>query len=452
MSYARLRHGFFKKNARHTLNASPPMLLSGGFLALIIIGTILLSLPISGTTRISVFNAFFTAASAVTITGLTVIDPYSDLTAFGQTVLTLLVQAGGLGFVTFAVLTSLALGRKLSMREQAMALQAFNQTNVSSIKRTALTVIKITIAIEAIGAVALMVWWAPEMGYGQALKHAVFHSIMGFNNAGFSILKKGLMPYDSDAIVVIVISMLIILGGIGFSVLHDLIYKRSWLRLMPYTKIIILGTLALNITGFVLLFLMEYSNPDTLANLPIHGKLLAAWMQSVTARTAGFTTIDITKMHDSSTLLVMGFMFIGGGSLSTAGGIKLGTFIILLAAMWSYITQSREVVLGKRTLEPETIQKSLALVLISTIIVFGGLFLLTVFEQLPFIDLLFEAVSALSTTGLSMDTTQLLSKPSLTVLAIMMFAGRLGPLTLIYMLATRKTSRIRYPSAEFPVG
>lgn len=445
-------HSSRQVNRTRALHASPPVILTTGFLALIFVGTVLLSLPLSGPQPIGVFNAFFMATSAVTVTGLASVNPATDLSYFGQIVLVTLVQLGGLGFVTFAVLTSLALGKKLSLRQQALALEAFNQTSVSRIRRTAQSVIKISLTIELIAATVLTLWWWRDMPFLTALARGSFHAITAFNNAGFSLFDDSLSAFAGDAVTVMTVTTLIILGGIGFSVLADIKYKKRWATLTPYTKVIVLGTLALNLTGFIAIWLLESGNAATLGKLPLHAQGLSSWMQSVTARTAGFTTIDITQLRDSSALVLILLMFIGGGSLSTASGIKIGTFIVLLAAVWSYITQSRDVVVMKRTVEPETIQKSLSLVLVTSMFAVAGVFLLTLLEARPFIDLLFEAVSALSTTGMSRGLTPVLSVPSQAILTVMMFAGRLGPLTLVYVLATRRHSRIRYPATEFPVG
>ena len=192
----------------------------------------------------------------------------------------------------------------------------------------------------------------------------------------------------------------------------------------------------------------------TLMGLAWHDQALTSWLHSVTTRTAGFITIDITQMHDSSTLIMMILMFIGGGSLSTASGIKIGTFVVLMAAVYSYVFHRKEIVLFKRSISPDTVQKSLALLLVTSALILTGTLLITIFEQerTPFMNILFEVVSAATTTGLSRDTTPYLSTPSQAVLALLMFAGRLGPLTLIYSLATQKRSRIRYPETEFTVG
>lgn len=434
------------------LRASPPFVLAAGFLCLILLGTLLLSLPMASRQPISVFEAFFMATSAVTVTGLTIIDPATMLTHFGQIVLIGLVQLGALGFVTFAVVAAITLGNKMSLKQQALALEAFNQTSVSKIRRTAFLVVKTSIAIEAVAAIILTLWWWRDYPLLTAAYNAIFHAIAAFNNAGFSLFTFSLARFVNDPVTVLVITSLIILGGIGFSVLGDIGHKKRWTTLLTYTKIILLGTLVLNLVGFVSIWLLEFNNPATLGALSFPGQALAAWMQSVTSRTAGFTTIDITQLHDSSTLIIIILMFIGGGSLSTASGIKIGTFIVLLAAVYSYILHKKEVVLLKRSISQDTVQKSLALVLVTGALAFGSVLLMTIFEDAPFISILFEVVSALSTTGLSRDLTVHLSTPSQALLTLLMFAGRLGPLTLVYSLATRKHSRVRYPETEFQVG
>lgn len=445
-------HADQRKKRPPALKASPPRILASGFLILITVGTVLLWLPLSTSTSISLYDALFMATSAVTVTGLAVIDTAHEMTTFGQTVLVLLVQLGGLGFVTFAILTALALGKKLSLRQQAIALEAFNQTSVSRIRSTALTVIKIALTIQVATALILTLWWWRDMPFGTALFQGVFHAITSFNNCGFALFDRSLAMFSDDVVIIPTITASIILGGIGFSILHDIHQKRRWRTLMPYTKAIVLATLALNLFGFSMVWLLEHNNPDTLGTMSVFEQLLAAWMQSVTSRTAGFTSIDITQLHDSTTLVLMFLMFIGGGSLSTASGIKVGTFIILIAAMWSFVTQRRDVNIMKRSIETETVHKSLALVVVTSLLAVSSVFMLTLFETRPFLDLMFETISALSTTGMSRDLTATLRNPSKAVLIVIMFAGRIGPLTLVYSLAVRRHTRVRYPATEFPVG
>ena len=441
---------------RHTgmLRASPPTVLVIGFLVLILAGTILLSLPISAREPISVFSAFFMATSAVTITGLAVIEPGEVLTQFGQTVLILLVQLGGLGFVTFAVLSAITLGKRMSLQHQALALQAFNQTSVTKIRGTAFTVLKISLTIELCAALVFCLWWMGEYPPPELIHRAIFHAVSAFNNSGFSLFPGSLAPFVSDPVTVLTVTTCIILGGVGFTVIADLRQKKAWAPLMPYTKVVLLATLGLNVLGFTMIWLLEVNNPNTLGDQTPGTQVLSAWMLSVTSRTAGFATLDISYLHDSTTLVIMLLMFIGGGSLSTAGGIKIGAFVVLLAAVYSYIRHKKEVVLYKRSISSDTVQKSLALLLVTVALVLGGVLLIPIFEQerTPFVSILFEVVSAVSTTGLSRNTTPELSVPSQAVLTLLMFAGRLGPLTLVYSLATQKRSRVRYPETEFQVG
>lgn len=436
------------------LRASPPVVLASGFFSLIVLGTFLLALPVSQAEPFSLFTAFFMATSAVTITGLTVIEPGLSLTLFGQVVLMILIQLGGLGFVTFAVISAVTLGKRMSLNQQALALQAFNQTSVSKIRSTAFTVLKVSLAIELCAAVFLAFWWSKDMPLGSAIYNAIFHAISAFNNAGVTLFPGSLALFRDDAVIILTITSCVILGGLGFSVLSELRMKRQWHTLLPYTKVILLGTLGLNLFGFVMIWLLELNNPRTLGELAWFDQALTAWLHSVTTRTAGFITVDISQLHDSSTLIMMMLMFIGGGSLSTASGIKIGTFIVLMAAVYSYIFHRKEVVLFKRSISPDTVQKSLALLLVTTALILLGTLLITIFEQerTAFMNIFFEVVSATTTTGLSRDTTPHLSTPSQVVLTLLMFAGRLGPLTLIYSLATQKRSRIRYPETEFTVG
>lgn len=434
------------------LPASPPVVLALGFLSLIALGTVLLKMPFATRSPISWFEAFFTATSSVTVTGLTVIEPATVLSIPGQILVTILVQIGGLGFVTFAVLAAITLGKRISLQQQALALEAFNQTSVSRIRQTAFSVIKIAFTIQGVTMLWLSLWWGRHMDFKDAIYQAYFHVTMAFNNAGMALYEDSLIGLTHDPISILTLSLMIALGGLGFPVIINILRKKRWQRLSPYSKIIILGTLTLNLLGFLAIWLFEHKNPNTIANLPWYEQATAAWLQTISSRTAGFVTMDAGSMRDSSVLLIMFYMFIGGGSLSTASGIKLGTFIVLIAAVISYLRHREEVVLMQRTVSPETVQKSLSLVLITFSLFFMGLLFITIFDKLPLRSVMFEVMSAITTTGMSFGITGELSLPSKFVLTLLMFAGRLGPLTLVYSLATRRRSRIRYPEGHFQVG
>ncbi len=434
------------------VRASPPVVLACGFLTLIALGTLFLMLPAAAQTPIGAMSALFMATSAVTITGLGVVDPGTDLTTFGQVVLMVLVQLGGLGYVTFAVVSAITLGKRMSLQHQALALEAFNQTSVSKVRNTAFLVLRTSVLVELSVATILAIWWSRDFPWMKAVYYGVFHAVTAFNNSGLSLFSDSLARFVDDPVTVFTITAAIITGGIGFTVIGDLCTTRKWSRLRPYTRTMIVGTLALNLFGFLAILALEHTNPATLGHLSWDGQVLAAWTQSVVTRTAGFSSIDIGQMRDSSALVMMFLMFIGGGSLSLSGGIKVGTFIVLLAAVRAYVFHRQEVVLFNRTISSSTVQKSLALLLINVVLVFTGTLLMTIFEKAHFVDLLFEVVSALSTTGLSRGITASLSAPGQIVLVLLMFAGRVGPLTLAYSIATQRRSRVRYPEAEFQVG
>jgi len=442
------------KRVRRTgrLPASPPIVLAGGFIVLIALGTLLLLLPFASREPVSVLSALFMATSAVTVTGLTVLDVGAHLTGFGQIVLLLLVQIGGLGFVTLAVVAVLALGRRISLRQQGIILEAFNQTSVASIRKTAFAVFRLAFLIELLAIVVLFLYWLPSAGWGQALYRAFFHSIMAFNNSGFELHGTALAQYVDAPIPILVTTALIILGGVGVFVLQDIQEKWRWKRLTVYTRSIIIATISLNVLGFLLIWLFEHNNSATLGELSVKGQALAAWLQSVTARTAGFTSIDVSQLHDSSTLIMLLYMFIGGGSLSTASGIKVGTFVVLVFAAIAFLRGRSEVVLFKRSIAPQTVQKALALLLLTSGIAFIGILLIVILEDKPFLSLVFEVVSALSTTGMTRNLTPELGGPAQVLLMVLMFVGRLGPLTFIYSLSTQKQSLVAYPQTPYHVG
>ncbi|MFA7437433.1 TrkH family potassium uptake protein [Castellaniella sp.] len=442
------------RRARHTgqLQASPPAILAGSFVVLILLGTLLLSLPISQRRPFGLFEAFFTATSSVTVTGLTIIDPIHDLTFFGQAVMLAMVQIGGIGFVTFAIIAAVTLGKRVSLKYRALALEAFNQTSMQRVKSTAFIVLKFSLAIELTAILVLTLWWWRHDRFEHAFLMAGFHAVSAFNNAGLTLFPNSLASFSGDPVTTFVLTFCVILGGLGFSVLADIHQKRAWSTLSYYTRLMILGTLILNLLGWILFWLIEANNPFTLGPLPVASQGLAAWTQVVSARTAGFASVDIDQLRDSSRFLLVGLMFIGGGSLSTASGIKLGTFIILMAVVRSYIRQRKEVVLMNRTVAPESIHKALALLMVSALLVCVGIFVISLLEHMPFISIVMEVMAAFSTTGLSPELTPALSRPSQILLMVLMFVGRLGPLTLVYNLGTQGHSRVRHPEIPIQVG
>lgn len=281
----------------------------------------------------------------------------------------------------------------------------------------------------------------------------LFHAVSAFNNAGFVLASDSLSAYAANPLVNIVISLLFISGGIGFVVVADMLGKKRFRDYQLHTKLMLTGTLAINLVAMLTILLLEYGNPATLGALDgIGGKLWAAWFQAVTPRSAGFNTLDIGALTPATAFLIMGLMFIGGGSGSTAGGIKLTTFIILLLATRAFLLQYDRPVVSGRSIAPDTVLKALAIIMIGLLCVITATFLLAMTESLDFLDLAFEAVSAASTAGLSRGITADLSAAGQIVIMVLMLVGRIGPLTLAFTLATPRGTRIQYPAGQVNIG
>lgn len=431
---------------------SPPAILAVGFLCLITLGCILLKLPACTIEPITWIQAAFTATSAVTVTGLSIVDT-ANYTRLGQVIIAILIQFGGLGFMTFAVFAFISLQRRLNIVGQKIAREAFAETSFGDISTTAKSVITIALSVELIGFIALSLAFLKEMPASEALYAGFFYTVSAFNNAGFALTSDNLMPYADNKSINIIITSLIIIGGLGFIVVKDIIDNRSWRKISVNTKVVVTTTVALNFVAFVLFWLLEHNNPNTLGHLSLSNQLTAAWFQAITPRTAGFNTIPIEQLTDASTLLTMFLMFIGGGSLSTASGIKVGTFVILILTTWAFLRQRDHVIVFKRRIPDRLVRKSLALISITMMLILISVFVLSVVEaDHPLDDVLFEVVSALSTVGLTRGLTTKLSSTGEIVIMFMMFAGRVGPLTLAYLIAMPKTSRVHYPETNVLVG
>ncbi|MCG9725495.1 TrkH family potassium uptake protein [Vibrio brasiliensis] len=430
----------------------PPLVLSTSFVLFILLGTVLLKLPIATQEPITWFDSLFTATSAVTVTGLVVVDTGTQFTLFGQTVIAILIQCGGLGLMTFAIVTLMALGGKIGYLERSIAQEAFNQTDASTIVATAKSVMIFALLVESIGIVTLSWYWSAELGWQTSLFHGFFYTISAFNNAGFALSADSLMPYVDDPVVNIVITGLFITGGLGFSVWMDLKRHRSWTKLTVYSRIMIISTVVINLIALIAIYLIEYGNPNTLAPLSEGGKVWAAWFQAVTPRTAGFNTLAIDQLEDATTAIVLLLMFIGGGSMSTASGVKVVTIVVLLLAAYSYLKRDEQVYVFKREIAQETIKKALALTLISAVVIWLAMFVLLLSEEASPLDIVFEAVSALGTVGLSRGLTGNLSSVGEVVIILIMFMGRLGPLTLVYFLAMPRQKKIRFAATKLPIG
>lgn len=430
-----------------------PALLAVLYAALIIIGAVALLTPWAAPKPISISDAVFMATSAVTVTGLVVIDPGTDLTLFGQFVLALLIQLGGLGLMTFAVFVMSSLGLPIGLPQKLFLQEDLGQTSVSALLRLVSIILRVVVLFVGAGWLALAFVMVPEHGWQEGLWQALFHAISAFNNAGFSLYPDSLSRFAADPIVNITIPVLFIVGGIGFVVLAELLQLRRWSRLTLHSKLMLIGTACLILVGCVGFAILEWDNPATLGAAPsLADKLWAAWFQGVTPRTAGFNTVNTAGMEDSTTFLTIVLMMIGGGPTSTAGGIKVTTFIVALLATAAFFRRQDRLQAFGRAIALDQLLKVMALVTMGTAILIGTFFILLVVERQDFQVLLFEAASAFGTVGLSQGATGALSEPGRLVIMFLMFVGRVGPLTLGFFLATKSPPRVRYPSSQVYLG
>ncbi|MBW3110810.1 TrkH family potassium uptake protein [Bacillus sp. MCCB 382] len=435
------------------IRLSPPQLLVVTFLFFIILGMGLLKLPFATTEHITWLEALFTTTSAMTVTGLAVVDTGSVYTLFGEIVVMSLIQIGGLGIMSFAVLIFMMLGKKIGFKERLLLQQALNQTSVGGVIKLVKYLFVFSFIVEGFAVLLLATEWVPEFGWKRGLYVSVFHSISAFNNAGFSLWSDSLMGYVGSPVINLTISFLFILGGIGFTVLVDMWKSKTIRQLSLHTKIMVLGTFLVNVIAFIMIFVLEFNNPNTLASLPISDKIFASYFQAVTPRTAGFNSLDYGSMERSTLLFTILLMFIGAGSASTGGGIKLTTFVVISLSMIAFLKEKKEIRIFRRTIDQTHIFKALALSMISVLLVFTALFFLEMTEKnVSFLSLVFEVVSAFGTVGLSMGITGSLSVIGKWIIIIVMFVGKLGPLTLAFSLSRPDKEKIRYPKEDILTG
>lgn len=431
----------------------PPGLLALIYLTFIALGTLVLRLPVSHHGDVGWLDAMFTSTSAVTVTGLVVVDTGSAYTLFGQAVVAFLIQLGGLGLMTFAVLLLSALGIPVGMPQRLILREEVNTTSFSNLGLLVRKIFKIAVVVEIVGAALLAFVFVPAFGWAQGLWHALFHSISAFNNAGFALFPDSLSRWAKDPLLNLVVPLMFIVSGLGFVVVGDIVQKRRWHLLSLHSKIMVAGTLALLAWGTATFAVLEWTNPGTLGAIDgAGGKLIAAWFQGATPRTAGFNTIDTTAMRDETALMTMSLMVIGGGSTSTAGGIKVTTFVVLLLATIAFFRGKSELNLFNRRLKADEVTKVLALTMVSLLLVLVSLFLLMTVQDTDFLLLAFEITSAFGTVGLSMGATAELRPVGELIVMAVMFLGRVGPLTLGFFLATRSRPRTRYPTGQVYIG
>lgn len=433
---------------------SPPQFLALLLTMTILIGTLLLKLPASTEHPISWMTALFTSTSATTVTGLFTVDNTTIFTSFGDIIILIIIQLGGLGIMTFAILIFLLIEKSISIKQSLLIQEALNQNSLGGIVKLIKRLFTFSLFFESLMALLFAFRFIPELGWSKGIGYAIFHSISAFNNAGYSLWPDSLTRYARDPVINILFSISIMLGGLGFTVLNDIWDKKRWRAYLLHTKVMLLGTMMINAIAMIVIFLLEYDNPLTLSHLPFHDRVWTAFFQATTTRTAGFHTVSIQDLHPETRFLMMILMFIGAGSVSTSGGIKLTTAVCLVMMVYAYIRKQNEPTLMHRSIHQEAIFKALTITTLSIGMIFTAIFIMLISEKssITFFQIAFEVVSAFGTVGLSTGITPELSPVGQWVIILVMIFGKLGPLTMVFSTSSRTQDHIRYPSGKLFIG
>ena len=431
------------------------------FAAIILAGTILLMLPAASRSGVSCgFRpALFTATSATCVTGLILFDTWTQWSGFGQIVILCLIEIGGLGFMSAAALVVFTLRRKVGLKQRLVMAQALSVDDMNGVVHLQKTVLLGSLGIQFVGAVILFLRFLPEHGLWRAFRWGIFHSVSAFCNAGFDIFgavapDASISYLNHDPVVLVTVMLLITLGGLGFFVWEEVVRLHSWKRFSAYTKLVLLASLVLTLSGAVFFLILEWNNPATLGAMPVWQKLLNAMFQSVTLRTAGFASIDQGGLTEAGKAVSVVYMLIGGSSGSTAGGLKTVTVVVLLLFMWTRIRGKSTVAVYRHTIPNSKVMDAVTIItIVAGLCIFGSIFI-TVTSPVNYVDALYEAASALATVGNTTGATRLLSVPAQLMIIVYMYFGRVGVLTLSlgFLMGNRAEDRFHYAETNLLIG
>lgn len=427
-----------------------------GFAGLILSGVALLMTPYASKSGDSLrfVDALFTATSAVCVTGLVVVDTGTYFSVFGQSVILLLIQIGGLGVMTVATLVAVLSGKKINLKERLLIQEATNQLDLAGVVRLTLYIIRATLLVELVGGTILALRWFQDFGL-QGIYFGYWHAVSAFCNAGFDLFGeyRSITGYVGDLTVNGVIASLIVVGGIGFPVVADLWNCRQSRRFSLHTKVVLTTTVLLIVLGAGFIFIAEHGNSKTLGDLPSADQVMASLFQSVTARTAGYNTVDIGLLREGTLLAIIFLMFVGASPSSMGGGVKTSTAAILFISLVGSVTGKRDPLAFGRQIPQQTVYKAFTIVTISVMLISLVTLTLSFTEAAPIFSLLFEVTSAFGTVGLSTGITPKLSDAGKVLITLTMFAGRVGTLTLLMALALRpRKERLKYPEGKIVIG
>ena len=440
------------------IKLQPVQILAIGFALVILTGAILLNLPIASQSGKSVpfIDCLFVSTSATCVTGLITVDTGTTWTYFGKTVIMCLIQIGGLGFMSFATLFALLIGKRITLRERLVMQESLNSFTLQGLVKMAKYVLIFTFSVEGAGALLLSTQFIPEFGILKGIYYSIFHAISAFCNAGFDLMGnfKSLTSYYDNGVIILAIGGLIACGGLGFFVWQEIYNYKGLKKLSLHSKLAITTTLILIFGGAILMFLFEYNNPGTMKDMSLKGKLLSSLFASITPRTAGFNSISTADMSPAGRFLTMILMFIGGSPGSTAGGIKTTTAALLVMTVISSIKGKDDTEVFRKRVSKEVVYRALVVSVVGLLLVITVTMILSVTEKgFSFEYLLYETTSAFGTVGLTLGLTPKLTSIGKILLAFTMYAGRVGPLTLLLAIANRRgKDMIKYPEEKILVG
>ena len=446
---------------KRRVKLSATQIIALGFAAIILLGAGLLTLPAASRSGVSCgfFPALFTATSATCVTGLVLFDTYTQWSSFGQVVIITLIEIGGLGFMSAASTVVFLLRRKVGLRQKLVIAQALNLNDMDGVVKIQKLVLTGSLTIQGIGALILLLRFWPEYGFGRALAWGVFHSISAFCNAGFDLFGmiapgQSLIVFNDDPIICLTLMALVTIGGLGFLVWEEMARVRRFKDFSVYTKLVLLMTGAILLIGTIVILLLEWDNPATLGNMPVWQKIMNAFFQTGTLRTAGFVTVDQLALQDATKAFSILIMFVGGSSGSTAGGLKTVTIVVLLLFVWAKARGKESVHVFKRNIPAAKAVDAMTITFITVLLsVFGGM-LISAFSSASFLDAWYEAVSAICTVGLTAAGTASLGVFAQSIIIAFMYFGRVGILTLSlgFLMGNKAKDRFQYADTNLLIG
>lgn len=445
----------FLEKLSDKITSNPPLYLTLGFAILIIIGGCILSLPIF--TRSGKFtnliDSIFVAASASCVTGLTTVNTAEHWNSYGHLLILFLIQIGGLGVMTLATLFPLLLRKKIGLKSRQILKEQLNIDTLQGIMKLFRYVLVFTFLVEILGAILLSFRFVPLFGVAKGLWYSIFHSVSAFCNAGFDLLGDSIYPYRNDNLINITLMSLVVIGGLGFIVTAEIFRKKSFKKLSTHAKLVLIISASLIVIGTLAFYLIERQVGGVLYKENFKNSIMQSAFQSISARTAGFYSVKLNQMHDTSVLLLSVLMVIGGSPGSTAGGLKTTTFGVLILSTISIFKQEDEVTIFNKHIDSKTIRKALAIIMVYLALIFIVIFVLSLSENFKVIDISYEVASAFGTVGASRGITGDFSNIGKILITLSMYLGRIGPMTMAYSIGLKsKTKYIRYPEANISIG